>query len=425
MQPLSRRLALHSPPGACFFAECACASQLRKASHMFYRLVSSSLLLFALVASARSPIVIEAGVVGKNPKLAVTSFSGPDSMRASLTHVLERCGWFELSNAAGEAKYQLSAQYRPGQLDIRVAAREGGGFSFSQAALPNEGAEEVAYRAVDTVIKRLFDVPGPCAKPIAFVVGAPGNLKEIFTSRFDGTNQRRLTHNNSISTEPSWGPNSNSLVYTTYASNMTNVILVDIANDRQRRLSRFPGLNSSAALSPNGRLAALTLSRDQRVDLYVLDVETNALRRLTQDSAVESSPCWSPDGREICYVSDARGRPQLFRIPSGGGSPAPLMSSREETVSPDWCPVSNRICFSRRVGGQYAIGVYDVKTGKAEILTRAAGDWESPSWAPDGRHIVCSRQVGTNRSLYVVDSWLKTSRPITRGADHSLPAWGR
>jgi TolB protein len=384
--------------------------------------------VLALVSSAQPTITIDAGVVGKNPKLAIASFSGPDSIRASLASALGACGWFEVTQAAGEAQYQLSAQYQagsPSQLAVRVAARNGGGFSFTQPGLPGEPPEEVVYRAVDTVISKLFKVPGPCAKPIAFVVGAPGNLKEVFTCRIDGTNQQRLTHNNSISTEPAWGPNSTSMVYTTYAANMTSVILVDTAHNRQRRLSRFPGLNSSASLSPDGKLAALTLSRDQRVDLYLLDVAGGALRRLTQDPAVESSPCWSPDGREICYVSDARGRPRLFRMPSSGGSPSPLMTSREETVSPDWCAVTNRICFSRRMGNQYAIGVYDLKTGNTEILTRAAGDWESPSWAPDGRHIVCSRQVGANQSLYVIDSLLKTSRPLTRGGDHSLPSWGK
>lgn len=395
---------------------------------MFRRLSLLCTLALTLVSSAQPTIVIDAGVSGKNPKLALTSFSGPDSIRASLAGALGACGWFEVTQAAAGAQYQISAQYQagpPAQLAIRVVASNGGGFSFSQPGLPNEAPEEVAYRAVDTIITKLFKVPGPCAKPIAFVVGATGNLKEIFTCRIDGTNQRRLTHNNTISTEPAWGPNSASMVYTTYAANMTSVILVDTVNNRQRRLSRFPGLNSSASLSPNGKLAALTLSRDQRVDLYLLDVESNALRRLTQDAAVESSPTWSPDGREICYVSDARGRPQLFRIPSGGGSPAPLMSSREETVSPDWCPVSNRICFSRRMGTQYSIGVYDLKTGKTDIVTRAAGDWESPSWAPDGRHIVCSRQVGANQSLFIIDSHLKTSRPLTRGGDHSLPSWGK
>ncbi len=380
--------------------------------------------LLALASQGADPIIIDVGVKGANPKLAVTGFSGPEAIGSSLKSVLEKCGWFTLTTDAASADFQLSAEYTSGALQVRVLAKKVKGFTLTQPAMANEPQDQVVYRAVDSVIKQIFQVPGPCAAPIAFAMGGTNNLKEVFTCRFDGTNMQRLTHNNSISTEPSWGPRDATLVYTTYAANTTSVILVDMVADRQRRLSRFPGLNASADLSPDGRFAVLSLSRDQRIDLYLLDVASSQLQRLTQNAAVESSPCWSPNGSEICYVSDARGKPQLFRIPARGGSPSPVMSSREETVSPDWSPVTNRICFSRRTGGQYSVGMVDMKTGQTEILTRAAGDWESPSWAPDGRQIICSRRVGTNRSLYIVDSLLKTARPVTTGPDHSLPNWG-
>lgn len=387
-------------------------------------LACSFLLALGSMAQGNDPIEIIAKVKGANPKLAITGFSGPEAIGASLKSVLEKCGWFAVTPDAASAEFQLSAQYVTGALQLRVLARSAKGFTLTQPVLPNEPQDEVVYRAVDSVIKQIFQVPGPCAAPIAFAMGGTNNLKEVFTCRFDGTNMQRLTHNNSISTEPSWGPHDATLVYTTYAANTTSVILFDMVGQRQRRLSRFPGLNASADLSPDGRFAVLSLSRDQRIDLYLLNVASSQLQRLTQDAAVESSPCWSPDGREICYVSDARGKPQLFRIPASGGAPSPVMRSREETVSPDWSPVTNRICFSRRTGGQYSVGIVDMKTGQSDIVTRAAGDWESPSWAPDGRQIICSRRVGNNRSLYIVDSLLKIARPVTNGPDHSLPNWG-
>lgn len=420
---------LHSPLQSVSLHMLFSSASIPKGTFMVRRALLACSLVLALssLAQGTKPIPLYVGVEGANPKLAITSFSGPQEIRSSLDSVFKRCGWFELTSDTGKAEYQVSAQYLagpPAQLQIRLLSRKGPGFTLTQPAVANEPADQVVYRAVDTIINKLFRVPGPCAAPIAFAMGAPGNLKEVFTCRFDGTNLKRLTHNNSISTEPSWGPNNTTLVYTTYAANTTSVILMDMTGHRQRRLSRFPGLNASADLSPDGRLAVLSLSRDQRIDLYLLDVASGKLQRLTQDSSVESSPCWSPDGREICYVSDARGKPQLFRISASGGSPSPVMRSREETVSPDWSPASNRVCFSRRMGNQYAIGMVDMATGKTEILTRAAGDWESPSWAPDGRQIICSRRVGAVRALYIVDSLLKTATPVTQGPDHSLPNWG-
>ncbi|MBT3286505.1 MAG: hypothetical protein HN380_04095 [Victivallales bacterium] len=395
---------------------------------MLRRLAFVCSLVLAVTALSQTKLTVIADIENANPRLAITSYSGPAGMRTLLTNVLKRSDWFNLATTAAKAHYRVDARYTagtPASLQLRVAPRKGRGFILTQPAAPGLPAEDVVYRAVDAMIKKLFGVPGPCSAPIAFAMGAPGNLKEVFTCRFDGSNMQRLTNNNSISTEPSWGPGNQRLVYTAYSGNATSVVMVDMLRKRQRRLSRFRGLNAGADLSPNGQWAALSLSRDQRIDLYLLVVASGKIKRLTQDSHVESSPCWSPSGSEICYVSDRAGKPRLCIVSANGGKGRLLdTGSRAETVSPDWSPVSNKICFSRRMGGQYAIGVLDMKTRKSKILTRVAGDWESPSWSPDGRHIVCSRRLGANSSLYMVDSHQGTFMPITRGGDHSLPSWG-
>jgi TolB protein len=388
--------------------------------------ILSALLLSAVALSAPIDVLTGVEVNEKNPGLAIASFSGPSEVGEALKRVLERCDWFDTQVAPAGAKFQIAATYQasPPQLNVQVRVRNGQGFTLTQPGVPGEPQDEVVYRAVDSIIKQIFKVPGPCAAPIAFAVGSSNQLKEVYVCRFDGTGSRRLTHNNSISTEPSWGPGNRTLVYTTYVGNATSVVLMDMVANRQRRLSRFRGLNAGADLSPDGQWAVLSLSQDKRVDLYLLNVESGKTRRLTNDVAVESSPCWSPSGREICYVSDRGGKPNLYRVSASGGSAKRVLGTRAETVSPDWSFASNKICFSRRMGSQYAVGVVDMATGKETILTRAAGDWESPSWAPDGRHIVCSRRLGAVRSLYMIDSIQGTLIPITRGGDHSLPSWG-
>ena len=215
------------------------------------------------------------------------------------------------------------------------------------------------------------------------------------------------------------------MVYTLYANNATNVILMDLLGKRQRRLSSFRGLNAGADLSPDGRWAALCLSRDRRIDLYLLAVESGRLRRLTTNSAVESSPCWSPDGSRICYVSDQAGRPQLYTMPARGGNATRLLGNSAESVSPDWSAVSNKICYATRAGRNYVLAVMDMAQPGTppKIITRADGDWESPSWAPDGRHIVCSHRINGKSGLAMVDSWYGRILPVTQPADHTLPSW--
>ncbi len=372
-------------------------------------------------------VVVRKAATEANPSIRVVSFEGSPAVGKRLRDTLARCDWFTVVGARDEADYLVRGRHtRSGaeSLVLEVSTSSGNSFRVSHTAITGR-ADEVVFGAVDGILRKIFGIPGLCSSRIAFVVGGKNNLKEIYTCRFDGTDMKRLTHNGSISTEPSWGSDGGTLVYTVYENNATSVVLVDTVRNRQRRLSRFPGLNSGADLSPDGRWAALSLSRDNRIELYLLSIASGRLHRLTQDLAVESSPCWSPDGTRLCYVSDRAGKPRLYLMPARGGKSVPLLSEWTETVSPDWSPVSNRICYATRVGRQYAIAYVDMKDPRRRptIVTKAAGDWEAPAWAPDGRHIVCSRRVGGKRSLYMIDTWHGKLVQVTRGGDHSLPSW--
>ena len=171
------------------------------------------------------------------------------------------------------------------------------------------------------------------------------------------------------------------------------------------------------------------MSFDGQVDLYLLNLQDGKRVRLTKDRNVESSPCWSPDNRQIVFVSDRLGTPQLYLMDASANAKAERLTiGGRESVSPDWSNVSNRLCFTMKNNdGQYVVAMMDMADANrpVTILTHAAGNWEEPSWAPDGRHIVCARKSvrGNSSDLYVIDSWLSSFRPISKGAQLTLPAW--
>ncbi len=396
---------------------------------MANRLASALLTILCLASLATGLRAQTTGSVTKtvqgNPTLGITSFSGDASARGILETMLVRCDWFQVvkDSSADRAQARLDVT-ASGNAYLVQARISGAQERIVRVNASGSDWHDAAAKAVDSLLAELFGVPALCTRPIAYVMTDAGGKKEVFTIRIDGSGQKRLTHNNALSTEPAWG-HSGALVYTLNQNNALKIVLVDLKNNRQRTISSSRGLNASAALSRDGRYVALPLSLGKQVDLYLLDLKEGRRTRLTQDRDVESSPAFSPDGAQICFVSDRTGRPQLYLISTSGGDVRRLTKGASECVSPDWSPKSNKLCYSTRVNGQYVVAVMDPSNpqGGHEIVTDAAGNWEAPSWAPDGRHIVCTRSTGGKQDLYMVDTLFHTFQPLTKGARLSLPAW--
>lgn len=396
---------------------------------MANRLASALLTILCLASLATGLRAQTTGSVTKtvqgNPTLGITSFSGDASARGILETMLVRCDWFQVvkDSSADRAQARLDVT-ASGNAYLVQARISGAQERIVRVNASGSDWHDAAAKAVDSLLAELFGVPALCTRPIAYVMTDAGGKKEVFTIRIDGSDQKRLTHNNALSTEPAWG-HSGALVYTLNQNNALKIVLVDLKNNRQRTISSSRGLNASAALSRDGRYVALPLSLGKQVDLYLLDLKEGRRTRLTQDRDVESSPAFSPDGAQICFVSDRTGRPQLYLISTSGGDARRLTKGASECVSPDWSQKSNKLCYSTRVNGQYVVAVMDPSNpqGGHEIVTDAAGNWEAPSWAPDGRHIVCTRSTGGKQDLYMVDTLFHTFQPLTKGARLSLPAW--
>ena len=396
---------------------------------MANRLASALLTILCLASLATGLRAQTTGSVTKtvqgNPTLGITSFSGDASARGILETMLVRCDWFQVvkDSSADRAQARLDVT-ASGNAYLVQARISGAQERIVRVNASGSDWHDAAAKAVDSLLAELFGVPALCTRPIAYVMTDAGGKKEVFTIRIDGSGQKRLTHNNALSTEPAWG-HSGALVYTLNQNNALRIVLVDLKNNRQRTISSSRGLNASAALSRDGRYVALPLSLGKQVDLYLLDLKEGRRTRLTQDRDVESSPAFSPDGAQICFVSDRTGRPQLYLISTSGGDARRLTKGASECVSPDWSPKSNKLCYSTRVNGPYVVAVMDPSNpqGGHEIVTDAAGTWEAPSWAPDGRHIVCTRSTGGKQDLYMVDTLFHTFQPLTKGARLSLPAW--
>lgn len=339
---------------------------------------------------------------------------------------LVRSGWFVPVGAGAE--FTLVGQCNDGgsSLDAKCTVYD----TTTQQMKLNKGyraaaddARRLAHQVADEIVEAITGQKGMASGRLV-VVGNRTGHKELYLCDYDGQNLVQLTKDGSISIGPKWGPDGNTIAYTSYLKRYPDVYTIDVSSGRRQRIASYPGLNTGGAISPDGREMALVLSKDGGTDLYLKNVKSGELVRLTSSPrAGEASPSWSPDGNQLVYVSDQSGSPQLYIMSRSGGSPRRITSRGSENVAPDWGP-GGLIAYSTRLGGSYQVCVVDPNTLDSKQITPGDASYEDPCWAPDGRHIASGRSVQYRSKIYLLDTL--GDAPIalldTQG-DWYSPAW--
>ncbi|MBR4716558.1 MAG: PD40 domain-containing protein [Lentisphaeria bacterium] len=282
--------------------------------------------------------------------------------------------------------------------------------------------DAAAHTAVDTVLNKVFGIPGICRSKIVFSATADGRNCEIFMCDFDGSNIRQITKNNTLSVEPLWGPDGNSIIYNYYGPTETNLVQYSFETGLSRRLTQAGDISSSGALSPDGNTLAFIHARNGQIDLYTRPTEGGLLKQHTKTRSAEASPRWSPDGTKLAFVSEAQnGRAVLFMIDPFAGSNAVEISglAGSERVMPSWS-ADNKLAYCAKVNGNYELRVAKLSADGTSGIMEAIGVagnktfiGEDPSWAPDNRHVTLTM----DNALYVIDTWLGAKRRLVSGKE--------
>ena len=358
--------------------------------------------------------------------LRVASDAASQTFFQTLEKDLRLSGWFEPRRGSRELVLSGSARASGRKLKVIAQVARCGESSrlFSKSySIETDRTRTLAHRVADDLVEAITGHKGIASTKIA-VVGTRSGAKELYLCDADGGNLKQITHDRKIIVGPNWGPNGDSIVFTSFLRGFPDVYQINLRKGRRDQLSRYPGLNTGGAVSPNGKELALILSKDGNPELYIKTLRSGKLERLTSTHrATEASPSWSPDGKQLVYVSDQSGPPQLYIIARTGGRPTRLSSRGSENVAPDWGPNGLIACASRSER-QYIIAVIQPATGQTTYLTSDGADYEDPSWAPDGRHIIAARSVNYQSSLYLLDTANDPPVALLHGGGNWLsPAW--
>jgi TolB protein len=242
-----------------------------------------------------------------------------------------------------------------------------------------------AHMLANDLLRVVNGKPGVFRTMIAFASNRSGHW-EIWLMDWDGANQRRITNHNALTILPSWAPDNERMVYTSFMAGTSDMYIVNRRGGGRIRLKTGLNLNTSATFSPVGNDIAFVGSVAGNPDIYVIKDDGTNLRRLTTSSSIESTPEWSPNGGQISFTSGRSGTPQIYVMDAEGTNVRRISYDGDWNDDATWSPNGASIAYTSRVNGRFQIRITDPTSGDTHILA-GEGSNEQPSWSPDGQWI--------------------------------------
>ncbi|MCL4459373.1 MAG: hypothetical protein M1136_04690 [Chloroflexi bacterium] len=324
---------------------------------------------------------------------------------------------------------------------------------------------DIWVSASDGTQARRLTFDGGCSSPqwspdgryIVFVRGSGAN-SEIYLIGADGRDEKRLTHNNVVDSQPVWSPRGSWIAYTRRADNTgdgkiderdaAEIWLTATDGGGQRKIA--DGLDP--AWSPEGLRLAFATNGElepgggyrQNNSVHLINTQGKNEWELVgvKDIPADLSkynfpftpgtislryPAWSSDGKIIAFM--ALGHTGLIGIITDKAKDLTILDFNYEGGfgRPSWSPKGRGLAYeSLPASGINHVIIRDLTTGtKTDIGDERSGlSVASPSWAPDGKRLALVRikGVGQTRQMYlsVVDVDGSNLRRMVEGKD---PHW--
>lgn len=285
----------------------------------------------------------------------------------------------------------------------------------------------VAHLIADLIFKRITGEEGFFDTRIVYVseTGAKNRrVKRLAIMDQDGENHKFLTNGQFLVLTPRFSPNTQEILYLSYAGKQPRVFLRDLQTGREESLGTFKGMSFAPRFDNTGNRMVMSIAEGGNTEIYQMDLRSRSLTRLTNDPGIDTSPSYSPDGRSIVFNSDRGGSQQLYVMGAGGGAAKRISFGDGRYGDPVWSPRGDLIAFTKMAGGQFSIGVMRSDGSGEREITQAWLD-ESPSWAPNGRYLTFTRQRSAydKSKLMMIDVTGRNLREILTPTEGTDPAW--
>lgn len=288
---------------------------------------------------------------------------------------------------------------------------------------PAAALTRIAHTLANDILKHVNGKPGVFLTQIAFSSDRDGH-EEIYLMDWDGANQRRITNHNGLSILPSWAPDNERMVYTSFVAGTSDMYIINRRGGGRIKLHTGLNLNTSATFSPVSNDIAFVGSVAGNPDIYLIRDDGSNLRRLTTTSSIESTPEWSPNGRQISFTSGRSGTPQIYVMDAEGTNVRRISFEGEWNDDATWSPDGEQLAYTSRVNGRFQIRIMNLITTQSRIVA-GEGSNEQPTWSPDGQWIAFQSNRSGKWQIYRMRADGTDLRQLTTLGENKDPDWSK
>jgi TolB protein len=177
----------------------------------------------------------------------------------------------------------------------------------------------------------------PDGKTIAVVLSVEGG-SQIYLINADGSGpRRRISHSNSIDTEPRYSADGQWLYFTSDRGGSPQIYRMSATGGEPQRVTFEGSYNVTPRPSPDGRVLAYVTRNGGRFQVALLDLSNRQVQVIT-DSDRDESPSFAPNGRMILLATVTGGRGVLAAVSSDGRIKQRLPYAGGDVREPSWGP---------------------------------------------------------------------------------------
>ncbi len=345
----------------------------------------------------------------------------------------------ELTRLTENHKFDSHPSWSPD--GSKIAFSSGDSSNLDIYVVNSDGSEPT--RLTDNPTMNLRPSWSPDGSQIAFSSNRDGNY-EIYVMSSDGSEQTRLTENNTADSYPSWSPDgskiafdsgSDTIIRGSWESGYINIYVMNADGSEQTRLTSDDSADYYPSWSPDGSQIAFSSSRDGNYEIYVMNADGSGQTNESDHDAGDYTSSWS---QVSSSTPDPVGEPTPTPAPptpTPAPTPAPPSSNSCDATPPGAAPVLNSIASSTGYPRQMlavngdttgANVIWDAGVVNGNEITINTGQggtryFQIPASARPGVHPVALRsEVGTSNIVCVTVQASSGDFPAPRIEDIGL-----